>query len=139
MVKNQKRKTKEMRTPEEELAFVLKNPQAQTWFEQQSPELKALIREIPYTTYKVREGAPYKISCPGTVVILHGFTDDLKPIVVVTAANKLPEALEHEKELFEKHKEIYPGKTVEDFHKQSVRVAVDKQWLEPYESVNENI
>jgi len=69
-------------------------------------------------------GAPYGISCEGTLVQLHSYSEDGTVGVIVTAQNKLPAAIQYEKMLSNKH-----GKDADAMHKQDILVRIDPKHM----------
>jgi hypothetical protein len=88
----------------------------------------AVARDFPPGVYRIKEGAPYAISCPGTVVYFYSYTRYGQMGVVVAPENRLPEALRHERTLGLMH-----GKTekeMQEISQQPLLVVVDPCWLE---------
>lgn len=98
------------------------------WVESRPQVIKDLIFDFPPGIYRIKPGAPYGVSTPGTEVHLHSYLEDGTVKVVVPAANKSPEALAHERMLGEKH-----GKTPEEIktlHEANILVNIETQWME---------
>lgn len=97
-----------------------------SWLEKSPKAVKAVATKYPpFKSWKMKKDAPYTISCPGTKVLIIGYTEDAKVMVVVTAKSKLPEAVKAEKELCKLHKTDYDK--VKDAN---VEVEVEAEWLE---------
>jgi len=100
----------------------------QSEFEKFPAVIQKLMTDYPYPTYKVKEGAPYGISCPGSIVHVCNWNNDGSLSVIVYAKDKLPSAIEHEKSLCEQHKTDY-----EKVKGKDTLCNVNPSWLEPYE------
>lgn len=114
---------------------LMKNLSYRAWYEseERTDDIREMARNFPFETYKIKEGAPYAVSCPGTIVHLHCYSESGKIGVIVLAEDKLPGALEHEEKLFEENKSKRPaGLTIDSYHKQNVLVYVEAEFLEPY-------
>jgi len=120
-----------MKTKGEQLAENMKDPAYMSWYMSRPPAVKQLIIEYPYPFYKVKEGAPYGISAPGTVVILNSYRETGEVSVIVPPENLTEIAKAHIMRLTggkeEKYKEAI---TV------SHLVVVEPQYLDPYEKGN---
>lgn len=99
------------------------------WFDGRPREIKDHILKCLPGIYKVKEGAPYSLSCPGTIgnVIAWNGTD---VTIEIEAKDKLPECLEHEALLAAKYGKIG---MIDEIHAHSIRTQVDHEWLEPVE------
>ena len=102
------------------------------WFETRPPLIQELGKKFPpWGKYIMKEGAPYGVSCPGTHVIVDGYTEDGELIIIVPAENKLPEAIAHEARLCDMH-----GRTEEEkkyIHNSNVQLRVHPDWVEKIE------
>jgi len=107
-------------TPEEQKLF-------DQWLLERPEVIQKLAAKYPPADYRMKEGAPYGISCPGTKVSLVSYRENGEVSVAVMAEDKLPTGLEHEKKLAAQH-----GKThmIEQIHAQNVQVYIDPIWLE---------
>lgn len=102
------------------------------WVESRPQVIKDLIFDFPPGIYRIKPGAPYGVSTPGTEVQLHSYMEDGTVRVIVPAANKSPEALAHERMLCEEH-----GKTDEErekLHNSNILVNIETQWIELVEA-----
>ena len=99
------------------------------WFNSMSKVVQNLVTKYPMDkTYRIKQGAPYKLSCPGTIVYIVGYRDDGQISVAVLAENKMPEAKRHELDLCLEH-----GTDYGVVSQQNVKVQVDPVWLEVFE------
>jgi len=99
------------------------------WFNSMTPVVQKHILEYPAEkAYRIKQGAPYKLSCPGTIVYIVGYRDSGQISVAVLAENKLPEAKRHELDLCLEH-----GTDYATVSQQNVKVQVDPKWLEQIE------
>lgn len=98
------------------------------WFDSRPKVVQDLILKYPAEKqYRIKEGAPYELSCPGTIVYIVGYRETGEVSVAVLAENKLPKALEHEKYLCQIH-----GKNFEEVKNLNVKVVIDPKWLEEF-------
>jgi hypothetical protein len=95
------------------------------WLETRPQVIRELAIKFPPGEYRMKDGAPYGISCEGTKVHLESYLENGSIGVVVLAENKLPAGLEHERILAERYE-----KNVKEIHAQNVKVEVDPKWLE---------
>ena len=98
------------------------------WVESRPQVIKDLIFDFPPGIYRIKPGAPYGVSVPGTEVQMHSYLEDGTVRVIVPAKNKKPEALEHERMLCLEH-----GKTEEEMqkmHDSNILVNIETQWME---------
>jgi len=103
------------------------------WVASRPEEIQKIIAKYPPGEYRMTKDSPYGISCPGTKVILISYSEDGKLGVVVTPENKLPEAIEHEKELLRKHNRLHK---FEEITAQAVKVAVEPKYVELIKAFN---
>ena len=100
----------------------------EAWLEERPESIKQLVAKYPPGTYTMKEGAPYRITDPGTEVELVSYLEDGNVGVAVKAANKSKDAIEHEKKLG-----AYYQKTeeeIEAIHNSDIVAHVDPEWLE---------
>lgn len=98
------------------------------WLASRPAIIQQMAEKYPPGVYRIKEGAPYGVSCPGTLVGIFAYLEDGHIRVVVTAENKRPEAIAHEKRLGEKF-----GRTPEEMeaiHRSNILTEVDPIWLE---------
>lgn len=69
------------------------------WMQNKPPIIRQLVAAYPPGRYRMKENAPYAISCPGTLVTLAGYRETGEVIVIVDADDLLPEAIAHQKML----------------------------------------
>ncbi len=96
------------------------------WLATRPKSVQVLGHKYPPGWYRIKPGAPYGISTPGTVVRLYAYSEDGDVGVVVFADRKRPEALEFERLLWQEH-----GKEGDPPHDQNILVHIDPQWMEP--------
>jgi hypothetical protein len=94
------------------------------WLKTKPKSIQKLAGKYHDEKYRIKDGAPYGVSCPGTIVHVYSYSEDGDIGVIVKAENKLPEAIQFEKDLCAKH-----GKAT--FHDKDVFVYVNPKWLEP--------
>lgn len=97
------------------------------WLATKPESIQKLATKYPPGEYMVKPGAPYGVSCEGTVVSLFSYCEDGTVSVVVLAKNKLPKAIEHEKELGRQYNKT--DAEMEFIHKNNVQVIIDPEWL----------
>lgn len=96
------------------------------WFQSRPPEIQALCRATPPGVYRVREGAPYAISAPGSVGYVDGYQENgcvLFTTVIYSASGSLGYAA--------RRAELGRDDLPEDPPR--LRASVDPAWLEPYD------
>lgn len=72
--------------------------------EQKYDDVKELAKKYPYYyRYKIKPGAPYGVSCPGTEVEFYSYNRGGLMCVIVLPENRLPTANEHEKKIAFQH------------------------------------
>ncbi len=84
--------------------------------------IRSTAEQFPPAWYRIREGAPYAVSCSGTLVELIGYNNDRTVACIVHSKNKLPAAIAHEKRLSEKY-------NTPSFHHMDTIVTIDPIWL----------
>jgi hypothetical protein len=99
------------------------------WFNSRPKVVQELILKYPADKqYRIKEKAPYDISCPGTIVYIVGYRESGEVSVAVLAENKLPHCKKHELKLCIEH-----GRNYDDVKNLNVKVAIDPKWLEVVE------
>lgn len=79
------------------------------WFNSRPKEIQELVKKYPPGTYKIKPGAPYAISCPGTIVQLYAYIENSEDgeenevSVIIFPSELLVEAKKHIKYLCQKH------------------------------------
>ena len=96
------------------------------WLETRPQIIKDLAEAYPPGEYRIKENAPYSISCPGTRVFLEGYREDGQVIVVIRAEDKLQDALDSETLLALEHGKFHE---IEKIHGSNVIVRIDPVWL----------
>lgn len=97
------------------------------WLSTRPESIKQLAAKYPPADYRIKEGAPYGISCPGTKVTINSYIENGDISVIVMAEDKLPAGLEHERKLAEQYEKLH---MIEELHAQNVTVQIDPKWLE---------
>lgn len=97
------------------------------WFSERPPHVQEMIKKYPPGKYVVRQGAPYAISCPGTIVEIVSYGEDGEVGVTIKPENKLPEAIEHEKRLALQHGT--PPEKLKKLQESGVMVRIDPKYL----------
>lgn len=117
-----------MLTPEKQHLKNMDDHDYEVWYMNLPPLIKELAEIYPYGIYKIKDGAPYKLTCPGSIVGLISFSADGRAQVGLLAKDKLPACIEHEKFLCKKY-----NKNFEESTKQNITTFIDPQYLEPYD------
>lgn len=102
------------------------DPVFEAWFLTRPPKVQALIRQYPDEQYRIKAGAPYGISCPGTIVAIESYNEAGGGRVSIEPENLLPEALRHIHELC-----YQLGGNFKEACKKRHHVNIDFKWLEP--------
>lgn len=86
--------------------------------------IQGLLEAYPSDVeYIIKENAPFAISCPGTKVGIISYREEGDVKIIIPHENKLPSAIEHEKQLLNKIGKIWePSSTM---------FIIDPVWLEP--------
>lgn len=101
------------------------------WLKDRPRVIQDLGKKYPiYELYRMKENAPYAISCAGTIVYLYSYIESGNVTVVVMAKDKLPSAIKHEKKLLEKFKHLHTAEEIEKWHNRNISVEIDPVWLE---------
>lgn len=96
------------------------------WFNARPKSVQDLITKYPFTkSWRMKQGAPYSISCGGTKVSIVSYTEHGNINVAVMAEDKMAEANLHEMELCAQY-----GKDYDVISKQNVKVEIDPIYLE---------
>src|SRR6266849_2107992 len=96
------------------------------WLATRPEKIQALVRQYPPADYRIKPGAPYSISCPGTLVSLVSYRENGTVSVAIEYANLQEAALNHMAERLAK-----TGRTLADFGTPTQRVVIDPVYLEP--------
>lgn len=110
----------------------MENTAFQQWLATRPASVQRLAKKYPPGKYRIKPGAPYGISCPGTIVELYSYTEHGEIGVIVRAADKLPQALVHERTLQERHGNDTPH------HDKDFLVHIDPAWMEPASAGRDN-
>jgi hypothetical protein len=98
------------------------------WFKSRPPFIQAMIKQYPPDgSYRIRAGAPYAISCPGTPVTILSYNENGDVLVQILAADKLDSAREHEKMLCERYGR---PQDFESITASDIKTYIDPIWLE---------
>jgi hypothetical protein len=114
-------------TPEEMFAKNMEDPEWKAWFNCQPEVIQNLAKQCPFDTYKIKAGAPYGVTCEGSIVHLLSFTESGEVGIVLLARDKLPAAIQHEQKMCALH-----GTDYSKVKNENIRAYVDPVWLEPY-------
>lgn len=89
--------------------------------------IQELGRKYPPGEYKIAEGAPYAITCPGTIVSIVAYSENGTIRVAVLPENMLPLAVEHSNSI------LHPqGRDQAELMKAPISAHVEPQYLIPY-------
>lgn len=102
------------------------NEALEQWLIGRPQIIKDLARKYPPGEYRIKEGAPYGYTCPGTIVYLVSYNEGGEIRVAVMPENVLPEAMEHARR-------INPDFTLPD---DPISAYVDPIYLESIHSPN---
>jgi hypothetical protein len=96
------------------------------WFNTRPKVVQDLILKYPFDkSYKMKEDAPYSLSCGGTKVSINSYMENGNIGVVVMAEDKMAEAKLHEMELCAQY-----GRDYDEITKQNVKVEINPIYLE---------
>lgn len=115
-----------MRTKEEEFGFRMQDEAFFKWYHTRPEVVRLQIREYPYNWYKVKSGAPYEITCPGTIVFIISYTERGEVCVGIEPKHITVSALQHMRNLCEKF-----GTDITPVLKQGTKAYINPIWLEP--------
>lgn len=121
-----------MKNAEEELASLLAKEEYRLWYEARPPFIKDLIARYPWREYIVKEGAPYIITGPGSIVGLISYSESGEVQIGVPAEHYTQEAIDHIKDLCAHH-----GTDPTPILTSGTRAYVDPIWLEPIDPIGE--
>lgn len=97
------------------------------WLSTRPPIIQELAKKYPPGQYKIAENAPYKITCPGTIVSLFAYCENGEIRVVIEPENMLPAAIEHSNSI------LHPqGRDHSELANDAISAHVDPQYLIPY-------
>lgn len=97
------------------------------WLENAAPIIKKLAAQYPIGQYRIKAGAPYKLTCPGSKISVNGWRINGLIDVILMVSDKLPATIAHEKKLCENNSEL----NYEALSKSNIRVDINPIWLEP--------
>lgn len=100
-----------------------KDPVFEEWIKTRPEVIQELAKKYPPGRYIIKEGAPYSITCSGSVVELFSYYEDGNVTVVLYPEDKRPEAIIHEAILGILHNRVTPIAPI--------RAEVDPKWLLP--------
>lgn len=113
----------------------MKNKEFEDWLSSRPPKIQELAKKYPpHNKYIIKDGAPYSISCPGTVVEIISYSESGEIRVAVLAKDKTKDAIEHEKKLGKIHNR--PQKVIDSFKQTNISVLIDPIWITPVFSTN---
>lgn len=114
-------------TPEEAFKMLMADKAMAALFNERPESIQELIKKYPYLVYKIKPGAPYTYTCPGSIVHLETWTENGEIKVTLLPEDKLPQTLKHEQALCEIH-----NTDSADMNKRAYTTLVNPKWLEPY-------
>lgn len=103
----------------------MQNPVWKKWYDERPAMVQQLVKQYPFDTYRIKEGAPYGIACAGTTVHLESYTERGDVGVIVLHTDLLPEAIEHIRDLTTIHAKNFDRMVRNDY-----MVHIDPQWME---------
>jgi len=96
------------------------------WLKDRPQCIKDLAAKYPPGQYRMKEDAPYGVSCEHTEVTLCSYMESGHVGIIVEAKNKLPRAICHEITLARKYNKL---DQLEEFHAKDVNVEIDPKWM----------
>lgn len=99
------------------------------WLKTRPKVIQELGKKYPEGKYIIKDGAPYSISCAGTIVELVSYNGNGDVGVVVSAEHKKPEALNHEQRLGKKFG--HSQEKMNEIKESNIKVQINPEWLEP--------
>ena len=105
--------------------------QEQTWEEwvaSRPEDIQKTIANFPPGEYRIKQGAPYGVTTPGSKVRVHSYGEDGTIGVIILAEDKSPEAIAHEEELGRKYNKT--PEEIADIHSRPVKVFIDPKYME---------
>jgi len=102
------------------------NKEFEEWLLTRPPIIQQMGRKWPPGQYRIAEGAPYALTCPGTIVDLMAYNEDGTIRVVVLPENIRQEAKEHSNALLRPQ-----GRDFSEMEGKPISAYVDPQFLNP--------
>lgn len=97
------------------------------WLSSRPTVIQDLGRKYPPGEYKIKEGAPYALTCPGTIVSIISYNENGTIQVRVDSWNMLPQAVEHSNSM------LHPqGRDHSEIAHKAIAAYVDPAHLIPY-------
>jgi len=97
------------------------------WLSTRPKVIQELGAKYPPGEYKIAEGAPYGLTCPGTIVSIMSYNENGQIQVMVQPENILPAAIEHSNSI------LHPqGRDHSEFTDRAIGAYVDPQYLIPH-------
>ncbi len=101
------------------------------WLSTRPKIIRELGRKYPPGKYKIAEGAPYGLTCPGTIVSIMSYNENGTIHVLIEPEDMRPEAIEHSNAI------LHPqGRDHSEFKDRAIGAYVDPQYLLPYNPEN---
>ena len=97
------------------------------WLGSRPKIIRDLFNNYPPGEYIISDEAPYGISCSGTKVELESYFENGEVGIVIQSKNKLPEALQREKDLGIIHGRTY--KEIREINQSDIKVVIEPKWL----------
>lgn len=111
------------------------NEAFEDWLKTRPAHVQEIVRKYPPGIYRIKEGAPYAISCPGTTCYLHSYTElpqegKVEIKIVVLPGDLMGSAINHIIDLCLKYNHTNINERLNSPHK----VLVDPKFLELIEA-----
>lgn len=98
------------------------------WFNSRPDVIKNLIKSFPPARYQIKFGAPYSISCSGSVVTVIGYKESGDVVISLKAEDKLPRTIENQI-IFCKRQNKTPEE-IQHILKQDLTMTINPMWLQ---------
>lgn len=109
----------------------MEDPKFAAWFNDSPEAIQDVVRKYPPGRYKVKAGAPYAFSYPGTTVYIESrmaYKKASEIVVILKAADMLPQTIDHIETLYN----ISKIKDTSKMFSGDKPVHLDPEWLEEY-------
>jgi hypothetical protein len=118
-----------MKTPQQEFEERMKEPDFAEWYNNRPVKIQEMIKQYPFGTYKVKEGAPYAISCPGTIVEIVSYRENGEVKIIIPIINLQASAIVHIVQLPKGQDQL--TKQFHDPLSKAITVDIDPRYLDP--------
>lgn len=95
-----------------------------SWIKTKPKQIQKLAAKYPPKRYKIKNGAPYGVSCGGSIVELDSYFENGNVGVIVLAEFRTLESIFHEKLLSLQH-----GKDTSETRIKDIKCTIDPIWL----------